>query len=314
MVRALAIGATTRGCARSHASATAATVVPWRGGDLVERLEHRRPAGVEVRAGGLGTGGLDVLAARPVLAGEEALRQAVVRQHGEVPRLGDRQERALEVALDQVVVRLQHGELGEPVLALELEGRGQPLGRVVRRAEVAHRAGAHERVERAQRLLERRVLVVEVGVVEVDAVGPEALERGPRLALDVVGAQVADRAAAAADLRGEDDRVARAALGHPAPDDRLRAAVLDEIGVRGVDEVAARRQVGVEDREGLRLVRGPAEHVGAEAQREDVEVGASEGGHGPHASEAAGASAARGAAGRRGELKVRVSLPINDPR
>ena len=37
----------------------------------------------------------------------------------------------------------------------------------------------HELVEGAQRLLQRGVLVVEVRVVEVDPVGPQALERGP---------------------------------------------------------------------------------------------------------------------------------------
>jgi hypothetical protein len=55
--------------------------------------------------------------------------------------------------------------------------------------------------------------------------------------------------------------------------------VLDEIGVRGVDEVAARADVRIQDVAGLRLVGRPAEHVGAEADREDVEVGTSESGH-----------------------------------
>jgi hypothetical protein len=155
---------------------------------------------------------------------------------------------------------------------------------------VAHRARAHERVERAQRVLERRVLVVEVRVVEVDAIGPQTLEGGRRLALDRLRAQAPHRALAAADLRREDDLVAVAALGHPAPDDGLRAAVLDEIGVRGVDEVAAGAGVRIEDGEGLGLVGRPAEHVAAEAEGEDVEVGASEGGHPAHASDHAAAA------------------------
>jgi hypothetical protein len=115
--------------------------------------------------------------------------------------------------------------------------------------------------------------------VEVDAIGLQALERGVHLALDGLWPQVADRSPAAADLRGQDDLVAVAPVRHPAPDDRLRAAVLDQVGVRGVDEVPAGGCVGVEDNAGLWLVGGPAEHVAAEAEREDVQVGASEQGH-----------------------------------
>src|SRR3954468_6537764 len=107
-----------------------------------------------------------------------------------------------------------------------------------------------------------------------------------RLALDRLRAQAADCPTTAADLRGQDDLVAVATRGEPASDDRLGLAVLDEVGVRGVDEVAAGGGVGVEDRVGLGLVGGPAEHVGAEAEGEDVEVGSSEDGHVPHATHA----------------------------
>jgi hypothetical protein len=86
-------------------------------------------------------------------------------------------------ALDDVVVRLQDREVGEAVLALELECGGEPLRRVVGGADVADRARLDERVESAQRLLQRRLFVVEVRVVEVDAVGLQALERAARLAL-----------------------------------------------------------------------------------------------------------------------------------
>jgi hypothetical protein len=56
---------------------------------------------------------------------------------------------------------------------------------------VADRAGSDEAVERAQRLLERRLLIVEVRVVEVDAIGLQALERSAGLALDRLCVQVA---------------------------------------------------------------------------------------------------------------------------
>src|SRR3978361_103728 len=121
----------------------------------------------------------------------------------------------------------------------------------------------------AHGLLQRGLFVVEVRVVEVDAIGLQALERGVRLAFDRLRAQVANRALAAADLRGQHDLVAVATIGQPAPDDRLRAAVFDQIRVCGVDEVASCADVRIEDGAGLWLVGGPAEHVAAEADSED---------------------------------------------
>ena len=141
---------------------------------------------------------------------------------------------------------------------------------------MADLALAHERVEGAEGLLEGRRRVVGVGVVEVDAVGPEAAERvlggrPDRLRREVVQAREL------ADLRRDDDPVAVAPRGHPAAEDRLRLAPRvarhpGGVDVGGVDEVAAGGRVGVEHREGLRLVDRPAEDVAAEAEREDVEV------------------------------------------
>jgi hypothetical protein len=70
--------------------------------------------------------------------------------------------------------------------ALEIECRGEPLRRVVGGAEVADRARLDEYIEGAQRLLQIGLLVVEVRVLKVDAVGLQAFERGVRLALDRV--------------------------------------------------------------------------------------------------------------------------------
>jgi hypothetical protein len=55
------------------------------------------------------------------------------------------QPRALEVAHDEVVVLLQDRELGEPVLALELECGGEPPRRVVGCADVPDGAAPDER-------------------------------------------------------------------------------------------------------------------------------------------------------------------------
>jgi hypothetical protein len=178
VVRALAIGATTCGWASNQASAARR--------DLVERLQYRRATIVEVSTGSLGVLGLHGLAARSVLAGQKALGQREVGQHGEVPGLGDGQQRALKVALDEIVVRLQDRELCKPMRALEIECRDEPLHCVVGGAEVADRARLDKRVECTQRLLQRRLLVVEVCVVKIDAVSLQALKRGMRLALDRV--------------------------------------------------------------------------------------------------------------------------------
>ena len=83
-------------------------------------------------------------------------------------------------------MRLQGRELRKPMRALEIERRSEPPRRVVGGADVADRARLHEGVEGAQRLLQRCLLIVEVRVVEVNAVGLQALERGVRLALDRV--------------------------------------------------------------------------------------------------------------------------------
>ena len=76
-----------------------------------------------------------------------------------------------------------------------------------------------------------------------------------------------------ADLGGDHDVVAVAARGHPLADDPLRGAhVRAHVRVGGVDEVAAGLDVGVEHGERRVAIRGPAEHVPAEAEPEHVQV------------------------------------------
>ena len=94
----------------------------------------------------------------------------------------------------------------------------------------------------------------------------------------VSGAEVVE-AGEFADLGGDDDVVAVAARRHPFADDRLRlaAAVARHAGhvdVGGVDEVAAAGEEAIEHGKRLVAVGGPAEHVAAEAEGGDVEVGA----------------------------------------
>ncbi len=138
--------------------------------------------------------------------------------------------------------------------------------------------------ERPQRLRQRRVGVVEVGVVEVDRLDPEPLQRVVGRLADRLRTQVVE--AGEFPYLGRDDEVlALAGAGRqPFADDRLRlaAAVAGDarhVDVGGVDEVAAGGGIGVENGEGLVAVGGPAEDVAAEAETEDIEIGAWNQGH-----------------------------------
>jgi hypothetical protein len=171
-------------------------------------------------------------------------------------------------ALNEVVVGL---ERDRPVEAFGL-GDAHPLldagGRVVGDADVAHLARVDQPGQRREGLLQRNGLVVEVGVVQIDVVGSQALERRIRSATDVVGGQAAELRVLA-HLRGEHHIVAIAARFEPLADDPLRVATAvarhpRRIAVGGVDEVAAGGRVIVEDGEGCVAVGRPAEHVAAE--------------------------------------------------
>jgi hypothetical protein len=149
---------------------------------------------------------------------------------------------------------------------------------------VADLARLDQLTERPQRLRQRRVGVVEVGVVEVDRLDPEPLQRVVGRLADRLRTQVVE--AGEFPYLGRDDEVlALAGAGRqPFADDRLRlaAAVAGDarhVDVGGVDEVAAGGGIGVENGEGLVAVGGPAEDVAAEAETEDIEIGAWNQGH-----------------------------------
>lgn len=128
MVRALAIGAAIRGWASSRASADGRHGRVVRRRDLVERVQSGCATALKIGASGLGAVGVHHLAARAILAGQEALGEGEVRKGRQVPGFRDRQQRPLELALEEVGVRLQNGELGEPELPLELKSGGETIG------------------------------------------------------------------------------------------------------------------------------------------------------------------------------------------
>ena len=119
----------------------------------------------------------------------------------------------------------------QSIAAADLVGR--PFGK----ADIAHLAALDGAGQRLHRLLERRVPVVAVALVEIDEVGAQPPQRGIELLFDL-----AAREAAVAvghreeELGGEDVGVARAALQRLAEEGLGGAAAVD---VGGVDEVDA---------------------------------------------------------------------------
>ena len=136
-----------------------------------------------------------------------------------------------------------------------------------------HPAAADELVDGEKRLLERNLGVVDVQVEQVDPIGAQATQRRVDGRRDRRGGE-ARMFGALADFRRDHEVVAVAALAHPGADHGL--ATTRGVGVGGVDEVAAPVGVAVEDRASGRRVRGPAEDIAAQGEREDVEVGIAE--------------------------------------
>jgi len=135
--------------------------------------------------------------------------------------------------------------------------------------DVAHLPFAHELVERAERLLERRNAVGSVVLVEVDHVGSQPLQRAfDRLADVVPGtARLGAVAHVATELRREQGPIAPA-LEH-FPEERLTAALI-AVDVRRVEERHTRVQCAIDDCTRPFEIDPAAEVVAAEADDRDV--------------------------------------------
>ena len=188
-----------------------------------------------------------------------------------------------------------HGPHGEVVQALlrrqahEVACRGGALGEghvpggEVAAADVADLALADQLLHRLPDLLPRRRPVDVVHLIQVDVIGlqpPQARLAGPP---DVVGRQPAVVRAEShrlVHLRGQDDVVAVPAALQPPADGLLRDAVpllhvrrlRAAVDVGGVEEVDARIDRGVHDREAARLVHGETEVHRAEADPADQQT------------------------------------------
>ena len=163
-VRGPTIGATTPGTPSSHASATCEIVAPLR---LRDRLRLVDDAGscARSRAGGAPPRCRRPL--RPSASPPAGRCRASTSPSGSrrpaAPTGSGRSRRRDRTAgsrprssADERVLRLQQDERRPAVAVLQRDRPGEQPRRVVGGADRAHLAGAHEPVERLQRLLERR--------------------------------------------------------------------------------------------------------------------------------------------------------------
>jgi hypothetical protein len=159
----------------------------------------------------------------------------------------------------------------------------QAVGRVVARAQIQDFARSHEIVERPERLLLRRVDVLHVNLIEIDAVrleAPQAVFHGADDAVARGAGGVGAFPHAEAKLRGEHHAIAAFGLRHPRAHDALGQPVLT-VDVGGVDEAHAPFERAAHDRARSllvaadlvheRLVVGFAERHRSEAENGDLE-------------------------------------------
>ncbi len=209
-----------------------------------------------------------------VAAGQPAAVERAPHEHAHAVALARRQQRLLDPAGEDRVRRLLGAERLEAAAGSGPAGLDDELGRVRRAARVADLAGAHEVVERRQRVLDVGPGVGSVHLVEVDVVGAEAAQR----VLDLAGDPAAAVAGAVRSLPHRPVELRRqhhvvATSGERLADDRLGLAARVHVG--GVDEVDPGVEGAMDDRHAVVVVpvAHRPEHHGAEAQLADLDPG-----------------------------------------
>ena len=135
---------------------------------------------------------VDALSAGLAVAGEKAARERAPRDHADALRAHERHHLALFLAIDQVVVVLHRRRSASAVPIGEIASTLRELPRVHgRRADVARLARAHDVVERLERLLDRRLRVEAMDLVEVDVVDAEPAQAVVDGVLDVLAREPA---------------------------------------------------------------------------------------------------------------------------
>ena len=224
------------------------------GGQRLDPLDQLQ-VGVEVLAGEAGHRSAPEVAVLQVVRrleppGQEAAAERAVGHEADA-QLAHRveQDLALHVAGPQRVLGLEGGDRVDRVRPAD--GLGRRLGQ----AEVAHLARLHQLAHGADRLLDRRLRVHPVLVVEVDVVEAEPAQRVVARLLDVLGPAVhaAVRRVVSADdaeLGGQHDLVAP--VGDRAADQLLVGAAAVHVG--GVEEAHAQLERAVDRRDRFGVV------------------------------------------------------------
>ena len=156
-------------------------------GNVVEDAEQPQAAIVEVGAGRVRARAVD-LGAWPILARQKSFGQPEVRDTRHLFAAAQIGQRPFVVApVHEVVVRLHRDVSGKPLAIGDLERLGEPWRRVVRGGNVPNLAFFDERIERAQRLFQRRVGIVRMRVVQIDAIDAQPTKRPSAAARMVLG-------------------------------------------------------------------------------------------------------------------------------
>ena len=123
--------------------------------------------------------------AAAVLSRKETAGERAPDQDTDVVVLGEGLELVFETPADEAVVHLRRDVFLQPQALLQHNRGGRLPGHEVGEADVADLPLAHHVVERPQRLLERRVAVPSVHLVQVDVVGLQPFEAALHFAHDV---------------------------------------------------------------------------------------------------------------------------------
>ena len=189
---------------------------------------------------------------------QKTARQRTPRNHCHPFIDTQRNHFALFLAIDEVVMVLHRHESRPATRLCDVQHLRKLPAVHARGADVERLAGLHDVVQRFERLLDRRLRVEAMDLVEVDIVGREAAKRGLDRQHDVLAREAAivrPGTHRKKDLRGDHDVVAAAEFAQGTSDDRFRHT--DGIHVGGIEEIDAHFDRALEERTGRFLVQYP---------------------------------------------------------
>ena len=183
-----------------------------------------------------------------------------------------RNDLGLDLARQQIVLVLAHHKTMQAVFLRDPLRLRDLRSRHVRTADVAHLALRDERVERAQRFLDRRRRIGTMVIIKIDPIGLQALEARLDRARDVARRAAFELAFVVhrhAEFGDQHDILAAGA--ERLPQDRLRSAAV-AVNVGGVENRDAGIERRVHDVARGRRIEPAAEIIAAEPERRDTQV------------------------------------------